>query len=125
MSWDDLKLTDTLKITVYGSYLVFQLISHKNLYHEDHKDVAKSVKYGEDHPEKKAKASSSPTSAENGNVDVESAVVANEQTDEEPEEEPQMSLFMTVILLIVITTVTNISRNQPQIDIADERFPFL
>ena len=75
--------------SVYGSYLVFQLFSHKNLYEDDHPNVQKSVAYNR-HPERKESV-----------ADVE----ARAQEKEQEEEKPQMSVTVTVALLVIVTVV--------------------
>ena len=101
--------------TVYGSYLVFQLFSHKALYEDTSDDVQKSTKYAprrswkqirEDRAEKKAKERGTwvepPPMSVDRNIDVE----AN-SAEAQKEEVPKLSLTMTIGLLVVITVVCN------------------
>ena len=103
-------LTIFRRCAVYGSYLVFQLVSHKNLYHEHHGDVARSVKYGIDTiKEKKKVDASASSSAGNGNPDVEAASgEGDDEEKEEEEEEPEMGLWVSIALLVVVTVVSAI-----------------
>ena len=117
---------------VYGSYLVFQLFSHKALYNDDHPDIFQSTKYvrrpkkneapGIEPPVAPNNSSAIPllkfripgihtsstatsTSSPNGstNGDVEAGSNAEEQP-EEPET-PKMSVPLTIALLAVVTVV--------------------
>lgn len=116
--------------TVYGSYLVFQLFSHKALYDEKHEDVFRSTQYpgrekkkamanGETNSQAEANGSSiplnpvssrepfqsSPTGSISQEHDAEAATVAPPQEEEEVEV-PQMSVPMTIGLLVVVTVVS-------------------
>jgi Ca2+/H+ antiporter len=100
---------------VYGSYLVFQLFSHKALYDDNSKDVSKSTEYAprrtirqvfDDRAEKKAKENGTWKEPEHpaeaaGDVEAHAA----ETQDEEKPEMPKMSVAMTIALLAVVTVV--------------------
>ncbi|ETW83093.1 H+/Ca2+ exchanger Vxc1-like protein [Heterobasidion irregulare TC 32-1] len=93
---DLLKLSHGVAIVllfIYGSYLVFQLFSHKNLYEDDHPNVQKSVAYNR-HPERKESV-----------ADVE----ARAQEKEQEEEKPQMSVTVTVALLVIVTVLVAVT----------------
>ncbi|THH12715.1 hypothetical protein EW146_g7433 [Bondarzewia mesenterica] len=90
---DILKISHGVAIVllfIYGSYLVFQLFSHKDLYDDHHPDVQKSIKYNR-HPEK------------NQTNDPEAA------PEEEEEETPMMSVSMTIALLVVVTVIVAVT----------------
>jgi Ca2+/H+ antiporter len=102
---------------VYGSYLVFQLFSHKALY--DDSNVPKSTQYAprrtfkqvlDDRAEKKAKKNGTweprePTSETAGmQTDIEAHTAEAEDEEDKPEI-PKMSVPMTVGLLAVVTVV--------------------
>ncbi|KAI9061033.1 calcium/proton exchanger [Trametes sanguinea] len=124
-------------VCLYGSYLVFQLFSHKALYDEKHSDVFRSTQYAG--REKKraaaAEASAAEQSSQNGSSipltsvtgermqgspsgsmshehDVEAGTLANSETHGEAEEEvevPQMSVPMTIGLLAVVTVLVAVT----------------
>lgn len=113
--------TDDSTHPVYGSYLVFQLFSHKALYDERHMDVFRSTRYAP--REKKANGeaaseangssiplnglTSSPAASVSGDHDIEATTAAPSVVVEEEEEEvPQMSVPMTIGLLAVVTVVS-------------------
>src|ERR1700729_1046074 len=86
---------------VYGSYLVFQLFSHKALYDDNSKDVSKSTEYGhrrsikqvfDDRAEKKARKNGTwkepePTTETAGDVEARAAETRDE---EDKPETPKM-----------------------------------
>lgn len=123
--------TDFGRLSVYGSYLVFQLFSHKNLYADKHEDNFVSTRYTpRKNKEKKIKEkqangngtngvangefggelvssprssfSHNPDTVPNGHPDVETP--PSEHSDDE-EETPQMSVPLTVALLVIVTVV--------------------
>ncbi|CDO72474.1 hypothetical protein BN946_scf184980.g15 [Trametes cinnabarina] len=121
---------------IYGSYLVFQLFSHKALYDEKHSDVFRSTQYAGREKKKAAAAdaareeqasqngSSIPLTSvtgermqgsPNGSVshghDVEATTVVNSEAheDEEDVEVPQMSVPMTIGLLAVVTVLVAVT----------------
>lgn len=113
---------------VYGSYLVFQLFSHKALYDERHMDVFRSTRYtprdkktaanGETTSEVNGSSipltgvtgeryQGSPAASVSGDHDIEATTAAPSVVVEEEEEEvPQMSVPMTIGLLAVVTVVS-------------------
>lgn len=128
-------LTYPPRPTVYASYLVFQLFSHKTLYDDGHPDVFKSTPYvarekrkqdaadaanAEAASQAEANGSSipltsvtaqryqgSPTGSVSQDHDPEAGTTAAHSTVEEEEtEQPQMSVLMTIGLLAVVTVVS-------------------
>ena len=120
---------------VYGSYLVFQLFSHKALYDDDHPDRFQSTKYDRS---KKNEASSgeptpapnngsairlskfrifgihtsstaTPTSSPDGSIHRDVGAVeegSNAEGQQQDEaEKPKMSVPLTISLLAVVTVV--------------------
>ncbi|KAJ8468869.1 hypothetical protein ONZ51_g9370 [Trametes cubensis] len=125
--------TAIILLFVYGSYLVFQLFSHKALYDEKHEDVFRSTQYpgrekkkamanGETNSQAEANGSSiplnpvssrepfqsSPTGSISQEHDAEAATVAPPQEEEEVEV-PQMSVPMTIGLLVVVTVLVAVT----------------
>ncbi|KAI0822456.1 calcium/proton exchanger [Trametes gibbosa] len=127
--------TAIILLFIYGSYLVFQLFSHKTLYDERHPDVFKSTQY-ESREKKKALAANgdaasqvtegngssipltsvtgdrfqhSPTGSVSHENDVEAATAAPSVSEEEEEEVPQMSVPMTIGLLVVVTVLVAVT----------------
>ncbi|KAL7279025.1 calcium/proton exchanger [Trametes coccinea BRFM310] len=122
---------------IYGSYLVFQLFSHKALYDEKHSDVFRSTQYAGREKKRAAAAESSAAeqSSQNGSSipltsvtgeriqgspsgsvshehDVEAGTLANSthgEAEEEEVEEPQMSVPMTIGLLAVVTVLVAVT----------------
>ncbi|OJT15202.1 Vacuolar cation/proton exchanger 5 [Trametes pubescens] len=116
--------TSIILLFIYGSYLVFQLFSHKALYDERHMDVFRSTRYA---PREKKTApngeaaseangstipltglngegyQTSPAASISGDHDVEATTAAPSVVVEEEEEVPQMSVPMTIGLLAVVT----------------------
>jgi len=103
---------------IYGSYLVFQLFSHKALYDDASNDVQLSTQYPpsrswkqrlEDRAEKKAKKNGTwvkpPTPADQVDThpDLEAAA------EEKEEETPKMSVSMTIALLVVVTVLVAVT----------------
>jgi len=100
---------------VYGSYLVFQLFSHKALYDDSSNDVSKSTQYAprrtfkqvlDDRAEKKAKKNGTweprePIAETHADVEAHTA----EADEEDKPEMPKMSVAMTIGLLAVVTVV--------------------
>ncbi|KZP31725.1 calcium/proton exchanger [Athelia psychrophila] len=107
---------------IYGSYLVFQLFSHKDLYDDANPDVSKSTQYAPHRTPKQWKHDRSemkaikkrqkedpsyvPEPEEHATEDVENGPLAPE--DEEPEQ-PKMGVYMTIGLLVVITVFVAIT----------------
>ncbi|KIM84913.1 hypothetical protein PILCRDRAFT_817734 [Piloderma croceum F 1598] len=105
---------------IYGSYLVFQLFSHKALYDDNSKDVSKSTEYGhrrsikqvfDDRAEKKARKNGTwkepePTTETAGDVEARAAETRDE---EDKPETPKMSVTMTIVLLVVVTVLVAIT----------------
>jgi len=102
---------------IYGSYLFFQLFSHKNLYDDKHPNVQKSVKYvprnsgsdkeqrpGSDQPT--AEGAVTVIRSRGGVSDPEAARIEGE---EEEEEQPQMSVQMTIAMLVVVTVLVAVT----------------
>ncbi|KAH9914793.1 Calcium/proton exchanger [Amylocystis lapponica] len=109
---------------IYGSYLVFQLFSHKELYNEDI-DTFKSTRYPQrPHGESRGKwlarltPSSEPLSPQpmegtNGvisttttmNQDGDAEAAQKHEPEEEEAETPQMSVPLTIGLLVTVTLV--------------------
>lgn len=110
---------------VYGSYLFFQLFSHKDLYQDKHADVAKSVQYAPrrtfkqtmaDRSDKKAEKQAKkdgtwvepdPNAVNLSAVDTE-AQAGEVEEEEEEIEVPQMGVAMTIGLLVVVTVVCSV-----------------
>jgi Ca2+:H+ antiporter len=108
---------------VYGSYLYFQLFSHKRLYETDNADVQESIPYGQQtrRPKKStekgrdgALGRTGPTTAGDAsgspqvpNADTEAQGEAKEASEET--EVPQLNILVTIILLVVVTTVRRTS----------------
>ena len=110
--------------TVYGSYLVFQLFSHKDLYDDNHPDIFKSTKY-QRRLRGNAEAAvplnritsgsltgSPPSTPSAGhqelpaNGDAESTPASQPPSEAEEVEIPQMSVPLTIGLLAVVTVVS-------------------
>lgn len=109
---------------IYGSYLVFQLFSHKDLYDDANPEVVKSTQYAphrsarqylRDRTEmrrvKKAQKEGidtfeEPQPATHEDVENDAAVVDDEE--EEPEQ-PKMGVWMTFGLLVSITVLVAIT----------------
>ncbi|KAH9856457.1 calcium/proton exchanger [Lenzites betulinus] len=128
--------TAIILLFIYGSYLVFQLFSHKTLYDERHPDVFRSTQY-EGREKKKAAVANGETASQNtegngssipltsvtgdrmqtsptGSVsheqDIEAATpTMAEVVEEEEVETPQMSVPMTVGLLAVVTVLVAVT----------------
>lgn len=113
-----------LCISVYASYLVFQLFSHKDLYQISHNDVAKSTtynhrkwgKYRADKAHEKAIKKEKLEAEKNGveykepehEVDPEAQPEAIKE-EEEGEEQPQMGVAVTVGLLVIVTVLVAVT----------------
>ncbi|KAL1937456.1 hypothetical protein VTO73DRAFT_13179 [Trametes versicolor] len=110
--------TSIILLFIYGSYLVFQLFSHKALYDERHMDVFRSTRYAPREKKTNGEAASeangssiplngltsSPAASVSGDHDIEATTAAPSVVVEEEEEEvPQMSVPMTIGLLAVVT----------------------
>ena len=108
--------------SVYGSYLVFQLFSHKTLYDDNHPDVFRSTKYASRKKKEEAPngdGTGAPTNSSSIpllqllNVHASSIAGSSSSTNEDPEaateeveeEKPQMSVPLTIGLLVVVTVV--------------------
>ncbi|KAI0768060.1 calcium/proton exchanger [Trametes elegans] len=120
--------TAIILLFIYGSYLVFQLFSHKTLYDERHPDVFKSTRYaprekpagsGESSSQVEGNSSSIPLTSVTGERvqnspagsvshenDPEAATAAEE---EEEVEVPQLSVPMTIGLLAVVTVLVAVT----------------
>ncbi|KAH9945253.1 calcium/proton exchanger [Epithele typhae] len=105
---------------IYGSYLVFQLFSHKTLYDDDHPDIFRSTKYTprekKNKEKKKDEASLSvPDAQEPHNIPSESTSTHTDleigapHAEEEEEEKPQMSVPLTIGLLAVVTVLVAVT----------------
>lgn len=104
---------------IYGSYLVFQLFSHKALYHSSGPDIQQSKGYEGENPwlrlrlyrRKNAKLAQSPPLACNDEVapaedsDLEHASASMEDT----EVEPDMSVPVSLGLLVVVTVLVAVT----------------
>ncbi|KAI9000573.1 calcium/proton exchanger [Trametes punicea] len=130
--------TAIILLFIYGSYLVFQLFSHKTLYDSRHADVFRSTKYptkekraaadvnGEAASHDEANGSSipltsvtgdrfhhSPTGSVSHEHDIEAATAVPSngpgEAEEEEVEEPQMSVPMTIGLLAVVTVLVAVT----------------
>lgn len=111
------------EITVYGSYLVFQLFSHKDLYEDSNADIMKSTEYAPHRSFKKYRADRAEMKAlkvqQKANpdyvpparletpIDVE-ATAADIHEEEEPET-PLMGVYMTLGLLVIVTVVCSLA----------------
>ncbi|KAG1804797.1 calcium proton exchanger [Suillus plorans] len=109
---------------IYGSYLVFQLFSHKALYHERGPDIQQTKDYEGQNPwlqlrlyrRKKAKLAQSPPLASNDGVAPNSTVSA-EGSDlehgsasmDDIEVEPDMSVPVSLGLLVVVTVLVAVT----------------
>lgn len=109
---------------IYGSYLVFQLFSHKALYHESGPDIQETKGYEGQNPwlrlrlyrRKNAKLAQSPPLACNDEV-APNATVSSEGTDlehasasmEDTEVEPFMSVPVSLGLLVVVTVLVAVT----------------
>jgi Ca2+/H+ antiporter len=82
---------------VYGSYLFFQLKSHKYLFDERHTDTSASVKYKRT-PQKRDTLRTAGTAF----TDLETVPEYDEQ---EEQEIPQMSALLAGGLLVIVTLV--------------------
>jgi Ca2+:H+ antiporter len=116
--------------TVYASYLVFQLFSHKALYDDDNEDMQPTKEYTGQNPFRlhrrhrnitDGETVSSPCSAHGGdaattlsrpvdaNPDVEpgthSIASVESETEAEVPEQPLMNLTVCLWLLVVVTVV--------------------
>lgn len=97
---------------VYGSYLVFQLFSHKALYHDSGEDILQSKGYEGQNPwlqlrlyrRKNATPVQSPLPMGDEEVAINPAV-AVEGSDTESEIETYMSVPVSLGLLVVVTVV--------------------
>lgn len=117
--------------SVYGSYLFFQLFSHKSLYEDDGEDVIQSTKYADKHPHRESpkdhvdsalqsqsRANTFSSSAQatghsehSTGEDLVQPPVRDSEAAREPEEEteePQMSVWMTIALLVVVAVVCSV-----------------
>jgi Ca2+:H+ antiporter len=108
---------------VYGSYLYFQLFSHKRLYETENADVQASVPYGQQtrRPKKNtekdrdgASGRASPTTAGNTSVlpqvpDADAEAQGEAQEAAEEIEVPQLNILVTIILLVIVTAVRQTS----------------
>ncbi|TBU42360.1 calcium/proton exchanger [Dichomitus squalens] len=121
---------------IYGSYLVFQLFSHKDLYDDKNPDIFKSTKYQKRNRNAAANgdstsadgssvplnritsgslAGSPPSSPSTGhqelprNGDPESDPASQPTSEGEEEETPQMSVLLTIALLTVVTVVVAVT----------------
>ncbi|KDQ57174.1 hypothetical protein JAAARDRAFT_194344 [Jaapia argillacea MUCL 33604] len=96
---------------IYGSYLVFQLFSHKQLYEDgEDSDVAKSTKYAprkKKHPEVKDLTNVAPSDCTANPQDPESS--HGHEKEPEEEETPQLSVWLSVILLATVTVLVAIT----------------
>ncbi|KAI0635672.1 calcium/proton exchanger [Trametes polyzona] len=128
--------TSIILLFIYGSYLVFQLFSHKTLYDDRHPDVFKSTRYatrekknaptpnGESSSQAEGNGSSIPLTSVTGEQfqhsptgsvshdhesDPEAARAASDAAEEEDEEQPQMSVPMTIGLLAVVTVLVAVT----------------
>ncbi|KAI0649267.1 calcium/proton exchanger [Trametes meyenii] len=112
--------TAIILLFIYGSYLVFQLFSHKTLYDDAHPDVFKSTRY--ERREKKARNEAVVAQREaNGSSSLTDHPLSLSPTPshEDPEantvaepdevEEPQMSVPMTIGLLAVVTVLVAVT----------------
>lgn len=104
---------------IYGSYLVFQLFSHKALYHSSGPDIQESKGYEGENPwlrlrlyrRKNAKLAQSPPLACNDDVapaegsDLEHGSASIEDT----EVEPDMSVPVSLGLLVVVTVLVAVT----------------
>lgn len=104
---------------IYGSYLVFQLFSHKALYDDSSNDVSKSTQYAprrtfkqvlDDRAEKKAKKNGTweprePIAETHADVEAHTA----EADEEDKPEMPKMSVAMTIGLLAVVTVLVAVT----------------
>ncbi|KAG2060832.1 Calcium/proton exchanger [Suillus hirtellus] len=104
---------------IYGSYLVFQLFSHKALYHSSGPDIQQSKGYEGENPwlrlrlyrRKNAKLAQSPPLACNDEVapaegsDLEHGSASMEDT----EVEPDMSVPVSLGLLVVVTVLVAVT----------------
>ena len=113
--------------SVYASYLVFQLVSHKSLYQEDHGDVAKSTTYNHrlswgqykaDKAYKKAVGKARLEAKRNGTeyqapehveVDTEAQPAGTHADNEDTEEQPQLGVVVTLVLLILVTALVAVT----------------
>jgi Ca2+:H+ antiporter len=97
---------------VYGSYLVFQLFSHKALYHDSGEDIQQSKNYEGQNPwlqlrlirRKKATPVQSPLPMGDEEVAL-NHTRTPECTDTESEIETYMSVPVSLGLLVVVTVV--------------------
>lgn len=106
----------TSLLSVYGSYLVFQLFSHKDLYDDANPDVYKSTQYAPHrtakqwrHDRTEMKAIKKRQKEEPGYQPEPHAAEEDVETAPAPEvdeeEQPKMGVYMTVGLLVVVTVV--------------------
>ncbi|KAH9987324.1 Sodium/calcium exchanger protein-domain-containing protein [Russula compacta] len=106
---------------IYLCYLVFQLVSHKNLYEDHHSSVPETVQYTGKIAEtlhisnRKTPASSSSPLNNNGAINPENAqrdvrsVESGPKEEEDEVEVPQMDARTTIALLVVVTVVVAIT----------------
>ncbi|OCH95484.1 calcium/proton exchanger [Obba rivulosa] len=114
---------------IYGSYLVFQLFSHKEMYADRSNDVQPSVKYqyapGEKPFIRNYFAKNQTTSPNGSQVpltpredastshdvhpDPETGLAPPPKEEEEEEETPQMSVPLTIGLLAVVTVIVAVT----------------
>ncbi|KAG2093487.1 Calcium/proton exchanger [Suillus discolor] len=109
---------------IYGSYLVFQLFSHKAIYQDSGPDIQQTKGYEGQNPwlqlrlyrRKKAKLAQSPSLACNDEV-APNATVSGEGSDlehgsasmEDTEVEPDMSVPVSLGLLVVVTVLVAVT----------------
>ena len=111
----------TCIFSVYCSYLVFQLVSHKDLYQDSHKDVAKSTTYHHRswrkyRADKKADSEAKKNGTEHeskppaeAEADAEAQTNTNTVKEEDEEEQPQLGIVVTVGLLIIVTVLVAVT----------------
>jgi Ca2+:H+ antiporter len=121
---------------IYGCYLVFQLVSHQDLFDDKHENVVQSIKYApkKDKKSKESSSSGAASTAEANNAGTTESTMTNgsgavpngatdglanggrdveagkeKQEEEEESEEPQLSVPFTLGLLVVVTVVVAIT----------------
>ncbi|KAG1853166.1 calcium/proton exchanger [Suillus subalutaceus] len=97
---------------IYASYLVFQLFSHKALYHDDNEDMQPTKEYTGQNPfrlhrtQRQLQTLSHPMDA---NPDVEPGTHSIASVETEVPEQPLMNLAVCLWLLVVVTVLVAVT----------------
>ncbi|KAJ7687898.1 Sodium/calcium exchanger protein-domain-containing protein, partial [Mycena olivaceomarginata] len=94
-------------LSIYGSYLFFQLYSHATLYGDTSDDVIKSTRYAP--REKQNKDGKGRTGTALSSAGSPTDVETQHEEEHEDTEEPQLGFWMTVGLLAVVTVFIGVT----------------